>query len=90
LPPPERRRARLDDRGRHARPDAYSPATARVKQARKLAAAGVRGAPVVVDPDMSNATAIPVALLRCGYDVTIEQLDVRGTYKRRTDCVIAE
>ncbi len=42
-------------------------------------------------PDMSDATLIAVALSRCGYDVTMDQLDPQGTYEQRqTERAIAE
>lgn len=42
-------------------------------------------------PDMSNATVIAAALSGCGYDVTMDQLDPRGTYEQRqTERAIAE
>ena len=35
-------------------------------------------------PEMSDATVMAVALSGCGYDVTMDQLDTRGTYVERT------
>jgi hypothetical protein len=36
-------------------------------------------------PEMSDATVLAVALSTCGYDVTMDQLDTRGTYVDRVD-----